>query len=143
MTDIELETLTDIRERLDDLLGDSNFAFIEDQSAREFMGRLIAQIDALAALVGKMGQKTSGPPKASGEPARDPRITPKPGDRISRTVRDIKTTRTVVEVITGPGGLVVEVSFVQAGPTSSRPKRHSLTNWIDWARKATIEHWGE
>ena len=141
------EILDEIQERLADLVVDIRWTFPsesgESGNPQEFMRRLIAQIDVLVTLVRNTCQKTSGPSKGDRDEPRDPRINPRPGDIVSRVVRDIKTTRSVIEVITGPGGFVVEVIFNQAGPTSSRPKRHSLTNFIDWCRKATVEHYGD
>jgi len=144
----DLETLADIRTRLTDLQTDTRYALNFDHGSEprqqiENLGRLIDTVLVLASLVEKVARNTSRRPEARSDEPRDPRINPRPGDVISRVVRDIKTTRAVVEVVTGPGGLVVEVIFNQAGPTSSRPKRHSLTNYIDWARKAKIERLGE
>ena len=147
MTGENQQALDDIRQRLGDIRTDIEYVkrWEPDVDARsvDLITRVVDQIDALAVLIGKTTRNTSAGLEASSGPRRDPRITPVAHDQISRTVRDIKTTRLVVEVITGPGGTVSEVIFDQIGPTSRRRHRHSLTNFIDWARKATVEHYGD
>jgi hypothetical protein len=131
-------SVQDIRNACTDIRDDLRSPF-RNGNLETTVAAIVQQIDALAVLLLQTTQNTSGQETAGSERPRDPRINPVPGDRISRTVREIKTIRFVIALKTGPEGTVTEVTFEQIGPAGRRIKAHGIYNWIDWARKADIE----